>query len=71
MHIDFQSQHGVMIGLDDNNREWRVAKVVTGWRLEFRDEGDELATYAGTHPTVERAIEEASRYPRRQRLSQA
>jgi hypothetical protein len=71
MRIDFVSHDGVMVGLDDSNREWRVVKVVTGWRLEFRDEGDPVATYAGTHPTVEHAMEEASRHPRRQRLSKA
>jgi hypothetical protein len=71
MQIDFQNQDGVMVGLDNHNREWRVVKVVTGWRLEFRDDGDELATYAGTHPTVERAMDEASRHPRRQRAAHA
>ena len=71
MHIDFQNHHGVMVGLDNDNREWRVVKVVTGWRLEFRDDGDELATYAGTHPTVEHAMDEASRHPRRPRVKQA
>ena len=65
MSIDFESHHGVMVGLDNNNREWRVVKVLTGWRLEFRDDGDALATYAGTHPTVEHAMDEASRHPRR------
>jgi hypothetical protein len=71
MQIDFQNHHGVMVGLDHDNREWRVVKAVTGWRLEFRDDGDELATYAGTHPTVEHAMEEASRHPRRQGAAQA
>ncbi len=71
MRIDFQSHHGTMVGLDTNNREWRVVKVLTGWRLEFRDDGDDEATYAGTHPTVERAMEEASRHPRRQGAAHA
>jgi hypothetical protein len=71
MSIAFRSHQGVMVGLDEDDREWRVVKVLTGWRLEFRDDGDDEATYAGTHPTIEHAMQEASRHPRRQRLSPA
>ena len=43
-----------------DGRRWHIRPVMTGWRLEFADPGDEQSTYAGTHGTLERAIEVAS-----------
>ena len=43
-----------------DGRRWLIRPVMTGWRLEFTDSGDEQPTYAGTHGTLERAIEVAS-----------
>lgn len=43
-----------------DGRRWRIRPVMTGWRLEFADPGDEQPTYAGTHGTLQRAIEVAT-----------
>jgi hypothetical protein len=60
--IDFVTdEHGILRGEGVGGRRWRVAEVVTGWHLEFWDRGDDAATHAGVHPTLERAIGEAQR----------
>lgn len=40
-------------------RCWHISKVLAGWRLDFRDPGDNASTYAGTHASVDRAKREA------------
>lgn len=40
-------------------RRWHITKAVTGWRLEFRDPGDDAPTFAGIHATLEGAMREA------------
>jgi hypothetical protein len=47
-------------GTGARGRRWHISKVVTGWRLDFRDPGDEAFTYAGIHATVELAKREAA-----------
>lgn len=60
------AQMSVVDGFDDvhvligvRGRHWQVEKAVTGWRLEFRDSGDDHATYAGTHVSLQAALAEA------------
>jgi hypothetical protein len=59
--IEFGWHEGTYTGTDQGGRQWRISCVFTGWRLEFRDEGDVAATYAGVHRSVEAAQVEASR----------
>jgi len=49
--IEFHTVNGV--------RRWRARKVVTGYRLEFRDPDDRKWTNAGTFRTAEAAQEQA------------
>lgn len=46
-------------GTGPKGRCWHISKVITGWRLDFRDPGDESSTYAGIHGTVDLAKREA------------
>lgn len=59
--VVFSNHEGVYSGLGVNGRRWRITPTLTGWRLEFRDPGDEDPTYAGTHATVAQAQREAAR----------
>ena len=61
MSVVFQEQNGAMVGLGEHGRLWRVVETVSGWRLEFRDAGDTGPTYAGTHRSLESAMDEAAR----------
>lgn len=63
MAIDFLLDQGVYTGTDGAGREWRIHRVVTGWRLEFRDRGDVTGTNAGLHRSVGAAQKEAGRVP--------
>jgi hypothetical protein len=59
--IEFVHEHGVYTGRGAGGRAWRISRELTGWRLEFRDSGDAVATNAGVHQSVESAIAEARR----------
>ena len=61
MVIEFVEDEGTYTGTSRGGRCWRISRVFTGWRLEFRDEGDVTATYAGVHGSVEAAQVEAAR----------
>ena len=61
MGIQFAEERGTYTGSGPGGRRWRISRVFTGWRLEFRDDGDTTATYAGVHRSVDAAKEEASR----------
>jgi hypothetical protein len=61
MAIQFVEQRGAYTVTRPDGRRWRISRVFTGWRLEFRDDGDMIATYAGVHRSVEAAKAEASR----------
>lgn len=61
MGIDFVENKGTYTGTGDGGRQWRITRTYTGWRMEFRDQGDTAPTYAGVHPSVEAAQSEASR----------
>lgn len=61
MDVEFVEDDGTYTGIGRGGRRWRISRVFTGWRLEFRDEGDLTATYAGVHRSVEAAQAEASR----------
>ena len=67
MAIEFAEDRGTYVGVDPHGRCWRITRVFTGWRLEFRDDGDMTATFAGVHSTVQAAQAEASRQPNRPR----
>ena len=62
MDIQFVEDHGTYTGSSgEGRRRWRISPVFTGWRLEFRDEGNMTATYAGVHRSVAAAQAEAAR----------
>lgn len=61
MSVVFQEYDGALVGIGERGRRWRVVETVTGWRLEFRDAGDVEATYAGTHRSLESAMNEAAK----------
>lgn len=44
MAIQFVEHEGTYIGTGQGGRLWRISRVFTGWRLEFRDNGDRTAT---------------------------
>ena len=60
MNIQFAEHDGTYTGTSRGGRRWRISRVVTGWQLEFRDEGDMTATYAGVHRSVAAAQTEAA-----------
>jgi hypothetical protein len=59
--LDFELDAGVYTACSESGREWRIAEERTGWRLEFRDPGDLVATNAGVHRSAQAAMTEASR----------
>jgi hypothetical protein len=61
MNVVFRERDGVVIGVSDHGRRWRVTRAASGWRLDFRDTGDVRATYAGTFGSLAAAINEARR----------
>jgi hypothetical protein len=67
--ISFASDGSGYRGAGVNGRCWCITRVVTGWRLEFRDPGDDEPTYAGIFGSVERAMQEASRDRSRPRFT--
>ena len=61
MLIEFVENQGTYTGTGEGGRRWKISRVFTGWRLEFRDAGDMTATYAGVHRSVAAAQIEAAR----------
>ena len=59
--IEFKVEAGTYTGHSESGRSWRITRVLTGWHLEFHDQGDPAATNAGVHRSVEAAIAEANR----------
>ena len=59
--IEFQVEAGTYTGHSESGRSWRITRVLTGWHLEFHDQGDPAATNAGVHRSFEAAIAEANR----------
>jgi hypothetical protein len=59
--IEFLHEGNAYTGLGSGGRMWRISPELTGWRLEFRDAGDLVATNAGVHRSVDAAIGEACR----------
>jgi hypothetical protein len=57
--IAFIEHDGVHEGMSTSGRRWRIARVHTGWRLEFRDPDSTGFTYAGTHGSLSAAEREA------------
>lgn len=66
--ISFLADETGYRGVGVSGRSWRILRAIAGWRLEFRDPGDDEPTYAGMFGTAERAMEEANRDPSRPRL---
>ncbi len=58
--IEFSDRGGNYVGTGHGGRAWRISATSTGWRLDFRDPGDESSTYAGTHPSLWAAQREAN-----------
>jgi hypothetical protein len=58
---EFVEKDGAYTSTSQRGRRWTITRVFTGWRLEFRDDGDTTATYAGVHRTVAAAQAEAAR----------
>ena len=61
MNVVFRERDGVVVGVSDGGRRWRVTRAVCGWRLDFRDTGDVRPTYAGTFGILAAALDEARR----------
>jgi hypothetical protein len=59
--IEFLHEGNDYTGCGSSGRVWRISPELTGWRLEFRDTGDLVATNAGVHRSVEAAMTEARR----------
>ena len=59
--IEFFFHDSVYTGTGLAGRRWRITRAPAGWRLEFRDPGDEAFTYAATHATIFAAQSEAGR----------
>jgi len=59
--MEFVENEGIYTGASPSGRCWRISRVFTGWRLEFRDHGDTAATFAGVHRSVDAAQVEAGR----------
>jgi hypothetical protein len=59
--IDFLENNGAYTGTGKGGRQWRITRALTGWRMEFRDPGDTVATYAGVHVSVKAAQAHAAR----------
>jgi hypothetical protein len=58
--VAFEDDGSGYRGTGLNGRCWRIQRAVTGWRLEFRDPGDDEPTYAGMFGSAERAMQEAN-----------
>ena len=61
MKVVFRERDGVIVGVGQGGRRWRVTRARCGWRLDFRDLGDVRPTYAGTFGSLAAAINEARR----------
>ena len=59
--IEFVFHEDAYTGTGRAGRRWRISRAPAGWRLEFRDPGDNTFTYAATHATVFAAQTEAGR----------
>ena len=57
--IDFQDDNGGVSGLDQQGRHWHILEERSGWRLSFRDPGDNWSTNAGVFGTLAAARLEA------------
>lgn len=56
-HVTFAEGEGTVIDSPSRSREWRVKQTVSGWRLAFRDEGDDRWTNAGLFKSMADAAE--------------
>ncbi len=56
--IEFQDDGGVS-GQGRQGRRWHIMEERSGWRLSFRDPGDDRATNAGIFGTLAAAQQEA------------
>ena len=59
--LEFVERQGTYTGTDTGGRAWLIRRCFTGWRLEFRDQGDLDPTYAGVHASLDAARHEAGR----------
>lgn len=59
--VEFVEKDRAYTGSEPGGRAWRITRSLTGWRLEFRDDGDVAATFAGVHASLPAAKAEANR----------
>lgn len=59
--VEFLLERGYVWAVSENGRRWRIWAVTGGWRMEFRDPGDQKPTYAWTFGTLSAAQDEAAR----------
>jgi hypothetical protein len=52
-----EDEHGHW-ATDGDHRRWHIVQVITGWRLEFSDPGDDEPTFAGIHGSLQAAMRE-------------
>ena len=67
--IEFEDDDTGVRGTGANGRCWRITRAVAGWRLDFRDPGDDESTYAGMFGTRDGAMDEAKLYSTRASLT--
>lgn len=58
--IDFHSAGGGFSGQGRQGRYWHILEERSGWRLSFRDPGDDLPTNAGVFGSLAAAQQEAN-----------
>lgn len=63
--IHFRDEDDGLAGHDEHGRYWRILEERTGWRLSFRDPGDDTATNAGVFGSLAAAQAEALGHRRR------
>ena len=61
MNVVLREREGMVVGVGEHGRRWRVTRARCSWRLDFRDAGDVRATYAGTFGSLAAAMDEARR----------
>jgi hypothetical protein len=57
--IDFQTDGDGVSGEDRQGRRWHILEERSGWRLSFRDPGDNRSTNAGLFGSMAAAQHEA------------
>lgn len=59
--IEFEEHGATYVGTDARRRWWRIIPVRAGWRLDYRDPGDDSVWRAGVFGDLAAAQTEANR----------